>query len=179
MKYNPLAVLIFCFTCIYMNSQEKKAGPVIEEFGPVWAVENPGFETDTKAEFKVVFEIADTPESHTTLNKTIETAARFYNMHAQSGVPVSQLHVALVVHHKASKDIIDQQAYLKRYGVKNPNFDLVKSLLDSGAQVILCGQSSYSRNIPKEDLIPDAQIALSAMTALLQLQNQGYHLIKF
>ena len=121
----------------------------------------------------------NSPESHSEINRTIETAARFLNMHAQSGVPASQLKVALVVHNKASKDIIHNQAYMDKFGVRNPNFDMVEELMEAGVEVILCGQSSKSRDYPKKDLIPGTKMALSAMTALIQLQNEGYQLIKF
>ncbi len=163
----------------FVCGQEKKAGPILEDYGKVWAIDNPDFATDTSMEYKVVFDIMHSPESHMEVNKSIETAARFLNMHAQSGVPLAQLKVALVVHNKASKDIITNEGYMKRYAVKNPNYDMVQQLMDAGVEVILCGQSSKSRHFPKEELIPGSQVALSAMTALIQLQNNGYQLIKF
>lgn len=159
-------------------SQEKKAGPVIEKYGEVWMIENPDFKTDTSQEFKVVFDVMDSPSSHTEINKKLETAARFLNMHAQSDVPVSQLKVAIIVHNQASKDITHDDAYKKRFGVSNPNSGLVKALLDADVDIIYCGQSSLSRNFPKEDLAPGVKIALSAMTATIQLQNEGYILMK-
>lgn len=159
-------------------SQEKKAGPVIEGYGEVWHIENPDFKTDTTQEFKIVFDVMDSPKSHSEINKKLETAARFLNMHAQSGVPVSQLKVAIIVHNQASKDITHDDAYKKRFGVTNPNTGLVEALLDADVDIIYCGQSSLSRNFPKEDLVSGVKIALSAMTATLQLQNEGYRLIK-
>lgn len=179
MNYNHNFFLFFILICLSGHSQEKTAGPIVENYGKVWSIENPNFKTDVTADFKVVFDIMNSPESHTEINKSIETAARFLNMHAKGGVPHAQLKVALVVHNKASKDIIENEAYKIRYGVSNPNYDLVKDLMEAGVEVILCGQSSKSRNFPKEDLISGVQISLSAMTALIQLQNQDYRLIKF
>ena len=119
------------------------------------------------------------PEGHDQINATIETAARFLNMHAQQGIPAEQLKVALVFHNQASKDVISNAAYNKRYGSNNPNEKLINALLDAEAQIIFCGQSSASRGFPKEDLIPNIQLSLSAMTALIQLQDENYRLIKF
>ena len=169
-------LLVFSMVCM---AQKKQAGPILEEYGEVWKIENPDFETDATMVYKVVFDIMESPESHTEINRSVETAARFLNMHAQSGVPKSQLKVALVVHSKASKDIINDEAYKARFGVSNPNRNMVNQLMDAGVEVILCGQSSKSRDYPKEDLIPGVQLSLSAMTALIQLQNNGYQLIKF
>ncbi len=162
-----------------LNAQEKKAGPVIEDFGKVWSIEDPDYKTDPTTTYKVVFDIMNSPEDVAALNTSIETAARFLNMHAQSGVPTDQLKVALVVHNKASKDLCTNEAYQKRYGVPNPNAAMIEQLMTAGADFIFCGQSSVSRNFPKEDTLPGVQLSLSAMTALIQLQNEGYRLIKF
>ncbi len=171
-------ILLFTDTLL-LQAQTKEAGPVIKDYGEVWKVEHPDFKTDTSKEFKVVFDIMDSPESHSDLNKNIETAARFLNMHAQSGLDRKHMKVALVVHNKASKDILRNDAYHKRYGVNNQNAILIQDLLDAGVDIILCGQSSLSRDFPIEESINDVQLALSAMTALIQLQDEGYQLIKF
>lgn len=173
--FSLFLLILFSLPCI---SQEKKAGPIIEKYGEVWTIENPDFATDTSQEFKVVFDVMDSPSSHDEINKKLETAARFLNMHAQSGVPKSQLKVALIVHNQASKDITHDEAYRKRFGMSNPNLELVKALLDADVEIIYCGQSSLTRDFPKQDLVPGVKIALSAMTASIQLQNEGYRLIK-
>ena len=121
----------------------------------------------------------NTPESPDQLNKSIETAARFLNMHAQSGVPLSNLKVALVVHNMASKDLLKNSEYRSRYNTDNPNAELIKKLLNAGTEVIFCGQSSISRNVPISETIDGVELALSAMTALIQLQDDGFQLIKF
>jgi len=169
--------LIFCLSVSW--SQSKKAGPIIVGFGEVWSIENPDYKTDTKSPLKVVFDIMNSPESPQELNKSIETAARFLNMHAQAGVAPANLKAVLVVHNKASKDITTNTAYQNRYGINNPNESLIKALLDAEVDIIFCGQSSAARGISKEDTIEGVQLGLSAMTALIQLQNEGYKLIKF
>ena len=173
---------LITFTLLYAGSifaQTKEAGPIIREYGKVWQIPQPDFAIDTTLNYKAVFDIMNTPEDDDQVNASIETAARFLNMHAQSGIPAKQLKVAIVVHNKASKDIISNEAYQKRYGKDNPNEKLIKALLEAGGQIIFCGQSSLSRGFPKEDLIEGVQVSLSAMTALIQLQNDDYQLIKF
>ncbi|WP_029511364.1 DsrE family protein [Croceivirga radicis] len=160
-------------------AQEKTTGPIIENYGAVWAVENADYKVDKTLALKVVFDIMGSPEDPSALNRSIETAARFLNMHAQAGVPKEDLKVALVVHNAASKDVMDNPFYEKKYGTKNPNKELLAALKDNQVQIIFCGQSSNSRNIPKEQLIDGVQLSLSAMTALIQLQDQGYRLVKF
>ncbi len=100
-------------------------------------------------------------------------------MHAQSGVPLANLKVALVVHNNASKDLLKSSEYKSRYGTDNPNEELIQKLLDAGVEIVFCGQSSLSRNIPISETIDGVELALSAMTALIQLQNDDFQHIKF
>lgn len=172
----PIFMLLFS---ISLSGQEKKSGPVINDYGKVWHIDKPDFKVDSTKTYKAVFDIMNSPDDVSQLNTSLETAARFLNMHAQSGIPVEQLKVALVVHNQASKDVTHTRAYKLKYGVDNPNEDLLLQLMKAGADVIFCGQSSASRGFPKEDLIPGVQLSLSAMTALIQLQNEDYRLIKF
>ena len=159
--------------------QTKQSGPVIKDFGKVWSINNTDFKVDTTKTYKAVFDIMNSPENVSQLNSSMETAARFLNMHAQNGIPLDQLKVALVVHNQASKDVITSDAYKIKYGVENPNEALLNDLMDAGADIIFCGQSSVSRGFPKAELMPRVQLALSAMTALIQLQDENYRLIKF
>ncbi len=174
-----VSIVSFFFISTHIFSQNKSKGPIIVEYGEVFEVENPEFKTDVAKEYKAVFDIMNSPESHTDINKSIETAARFLNMHAQAGVSKNQLKAALVVHNAASKDIITNEAYQKKYGTDNPNLELVQVLLDADVQIIFCGQSSAARGFPKEELIDGVQLSLSAMTALIDFQGQGFSLIKF
>ena len=171
-------MLLFFYPCKLL-SQTKSSGPIIENYGEVWKIEAPSYTTATSKEFRVVFDIMNSPESHSQINKRIETAARFLNMHAQSGVERENLRVVLVVHNEATKDIMTSKAYRDRFSANNPNEALVEELIAAGVKFVLCGQSSLSRNYPIEEAIDGVQLALSAMTALVQLQDEGYQLIKF
>ncbi|WP_158978351.1 DsrE family protein [Cellulophaga sp. L1A9] len=159
--------------------QEKSAGPIIKEFGAVYKVENPDFKVDVTQEFKAVFDVSNSPEEQDKINPYIETGARFLNMHAQAGIPENQIKAALVIHGSATKDVLTDAAYEKRYGIKNPNLHLIKALIAADVQVIFCGQSANSRKIERKEMISGIQLSLSAMTALISLQNDNYRLIKF
>jgi len=154
------------------------AGPIIQDFGAVFQVDAPDFATPM-GETKVVFEVkvgADQPEQR---NSHIESLARLLNMSGQAGVPRENLKLALVVHGTAGKDLLDHEGYRAKYGMDNPNFELIQALRGFGVQVVLCGQTQMSRGLPRNQLAPGVQVALSAMTAMLALQNEGYNLISF
>lgn len=188
-----LFISVFLFAIFSIHAQQ--AGPVIEEFGKVFKVAA-DFKTNTEGNYRVVFDVGKTSNSPNKTNAYIETAARFLNMHAQNGVPVESMKVALVIHGAASQDILNNTAYAKKqqsrpssgYTKKhlsrkftgpNPNAELIGELHEAGVRIILCGQTASHRNISKTDALAEVQFALSAMTALVQLQNEGYQLINF
>lgn len=155
------------------EAQRTQAGPMIESAGAVFSVDV-DFVTPTDRDYKVAFEIAQPSSSPDQLNPTINTVARFLNMHAQAGVSEDRLSGAIVAHGPASFELLDNEAYRARFGVDNPNAEVIKELIANGQPVLLCGQSAASRNVPTEGLIPGVQVALSAITAFMLLQEQGY-----
>ena len=153
--------------------QETRAGPVIASSGAVFSVD-PDLPTPTDREYKLAFDVSAPAQAPDRLNSSFNTAARFLNMHAQAGVPSDALSAAIVAHGGASFELLDDEAYRARFGVANPNGDLLRELIAKGHRVVLCGQSAAARGVPTHELIPGVEVALSAMTAFLLLQNQGY-----
>ncbi len=172
-------ITLILFLPFIAAAQEPATGPVFTEFGKVYDVEEPSFSTDLEGTFKVVFDVLDSPGKGDGINRQLETVARFLNMHVRAGKDRSSLQVALVVHGAAATDLLKPGAYQERFGKSNPNTELIEALLREDVAVILCGQSANHRNIQPASLIPGVKLSLSAMTALVQLQNDGYQLIKF
>ena len=162
-----------------LETRDAETGPRIERFGPVYDVPNPDFPTPVDRDYKVVFDVARAPAEADRLNPSIETLARFLNMHARAGVPEERLHVALVLHGAAGKYALDNDGYRSRFETDNPNLALLEDLADAGVRVILCGQTGASRGFDREELAAPVELALSAMTALITLQQDGYQLIAF
>ncbi len=96
-------------------------------------------------------------------------------MHARAGVPLENIQVAVVVHGKASEDLLSADEYARRRdGAENANIELIAALVDKGMRVILCGQSAAAYGISNDMLAPGVEMALSAMTAHALLQQDGY-----
>lgn len=181
-RSGPAALLAALLCAPHAQAQalaEAKTGPVISEFGPVYAIDKPDFETPTDHIYRVVFDVSVAPESAADLNPRIETLARFLNMHAAAGVPTQNMKLALVLHGSAGKAALVDEAYHARFGSTNPNLELLNGLSRAGVRVILCGQTAVHRGLPREDLAETVEVSLSAMTALVTLQDEGYRLIAF
>ncbi|MFD1095331.1 DsrE family protein [Salegentibacter chungangensis] len=177
------AFLFSLFFSHILISQELQKGEVIEDYGSFYKVENPGFKTDTTTTLKVVFDVARSFEDPAKPNRLFEVAARFLNLHVDAGFPPENLEVALVIHGGAINDVTKDKAYIERHPdtdlEANPNTDLLNKLAENGVKIILCGQSAKHNNISRTNAHKEAEIALSAMTALVQLQNNEYRLINF
>lgn len=155
------------------GQKQTRPGPIVESAGAVFEVD-PDMKTPTDMDFKVAFDVSTAATAPDRLNTGFNTVARFLNMHAQAGVPEDRLHGAIVAHGGASFDLLDNEAYREKFGVDNPNGALLRELIAAGHPVILCGQSAASRGVPTDRLIPGVEVALSAMTAFLVLQDEGY-----
>lgn len=173
-----LFVLLLCLsTSIQSSAQENQ--DIIKGFGQTFKVENPDIKTDVNANHKIIFDVTLSSEAKSDVNKYIETAARFLNMHAKAGLKPEQLHVAMTIHGGAWQDVMTNEAYKEKFGVDNPNLALINKLTEAGVDVILCGQTAAVRGLNKTNVNPNVKFALSAMTALLQYQNNGYRFLKF
>ncbi|MDN3646510.1 DsrE family protein [Pontixanthobacter aestiaquae] len=154
-----------------------KTGPVFEDFGPhapIEGIENVPADT----EFSVAFDVANPAEEGAQTkgrNRGFESAARFINMHVAAGVDPDNIRIAVVVHGKASMDLLSDAAWAEKgKGDTNPSSSMIRAMLDHGVRFILCGQSGAAYGIEQADLIPGVETALSAMTAHALLQQRGY-----
>ena len=174
MRTTSLVLVLFGAASPLLAQQNTSAGPLIHSAGAVFSVDAPDFETRPDIDYKVAFELAAAADSPDQLNRSLNSVARFMNMHGQAGVPAHRIKPAVVVHGPAGWELLDDASYSERHGVANPNRTLIRELINAGVDVILCGQTAASRGIPRDGLIPGVQMALSAMTAFVALQEDGY-----
>ena len=184
MMYKTLKLITACimtasFTMTaYAGEADFHAGTVIENFGKVASVEGAA-PIPRRAKFKVLFDTAKGAEAGS-VNRTLNSAARFLNMHAEAGVAEKNMKVAVVFHGKGSFDLTKAKYYGAKFeGAENATAGLIKALTDKGVRIILCGQTAAYYDITNDDLLPGVEMALSAMTAHALLQQDGYTLNPF
>lgn len=178
MNFKTITALLIAISFLQTTSaSEFTSGPTIEKFGKNALVESAD-QLQEEQIFKVVFDVAKQGETDKP-NRSIDSLARFINMHVRAGVKPENISLALVVHGKASNDLISNKAYEKKFQTDNPNHALINELLKNRTQIFLCGQSATYYEINKEDLHHGVQLSLSAMTAHALLQQQGYTLNPF
>lgn len=179
LKITAAFAISTCFaTAAFAGPKDFHKGTVITQFGEVATVDA-NMTVPKRTKFKVLFDAGKAAETGS-VNRTLNSAARFLNMHAEAGAAEKNMKVAIVFHGKASFDITKAAYYGEKYdGAENATAGLVKALTEKGVRVILCGQTAAYYDISNDDLLPGVEMALSAMTAHALLQQQGYTLNPF
>ncbi len=152
-------------------------GPAISGYGPTFAIDDRDVALKSDFVYRAVFDAAAYADE-SAVNVGLVSVARYLNMHARNGVPLKNMDLAVVVHGSALKNLLKDDAYQSRYGVANPNLELIGKLKAAGVRFFVCGQSMAFGGVEKQELIDDAQVALSAMTMLTVLQTEGYSLLR-
>jgi len=165
-------------TFAFAGPTDFTTGPIVEDFGPAATVPD-AQALPENAQFKIAFDTAKGSEGDV-LNSSLVSAARFMNMHGKAGVAAENIDIAVVIHGGAAFDLLSPAEHkARREDADNPNTALIGALTDAGVRIILCGQTAAYRDISKDDLLPNVELALSAMTAHAQLQQSGYTLNPF
>ena len=162
-----------------VNAAEPQTGPVIKDFGPVYEVPEGAWNLHKDKHYKVSMDVSATGDFSSDLNRNFASAARFLNLHARNGIDPGNIEFAIVVHGSAGKDLLKDAAYEARFDEVNPNTAMLNALADAGVKIYLCGQTAAYRGFATEELNPAVTMALSAMTAHVRLQSEGFTLIPF
>ncbi|MGI9264074.1 MAG: DsrE family protein [Gammaproteobacteria bacterium] len=168
-------ILLGSLTCPAIA--EPVSRPIIQDFGPVYYIPEKPLDLPPDTHLKAVFDIAATPAEIVTLNYRLETVARYLNMHARAGVAFQQVSAAVVLHGRATRSALGEQAFNERFGGPNPDSELLRQLNDAGVRIVVCGQSAAALGFGHEEFAAHTEISLSAMTALVMFQADGFALI--
>ena len=126
-------------------------------------------------ENKVVFDIVAGAENVDDVNPMLEAVARYLNTLAKYGVPQENRKIAVVLHRGSTEIILRDEAFQARNdGHSNPNIELIRALDAAGVRFHVCGQAVLGRKIDPQDILPEIQVDLWALTTLIDLQLQGY-----
>lgn len=109
------------------------------------------------------------------LNSAIEKVARFVNIYRGAGKDPAAVKIAIVLHGDATLAILNADAYSKRFATDgNPSMDCLKELHEAGVEILVCGQSLIGKGATPDEVVDLAEVAVSALTSLVNLQADGY-----
>ncbi|WP_323756348.1 DsrE family protein [Roseivirga sp.] len=125
-------------------------------------------------EYKIAIDVTDKVYDSTQVMSTLNEVARTYNLNIANGVPKKKLKVAVVIHGSAIQGILNDEAYQAKFGVPNPNIAVIKEMKKEGIEFYVCAQVLAFRQVPEENVMKDIDLAISAKTALITLDQMGY-----
>ena len=109
------------------------------------------------------------------LNSGLEKVSKYLNIYAGGGAEPADVKMAVVFHGDATLAVLNAESYSAKFNTEgNPNLQLMQKLHESGVELYVCGQSLISKGSTPDDVAGIVKTAVSALTAVVNLQADGY-----
>lgn len=148
--------------------------PAVEGYGKIHYEADAAFKPVVGLSNKIVFQINRSNGAMTNPNLGLERVARVVNLYIASGVPADQLNFVVSVSGDATPAMLDNAHFKQFYGIDNPNIKLISELNKLGVEVAVCDQAVAFHHYPKDWIDKSVVHALSSLTTVSTLENQGY-----
>ena len=171
------ASLLFIVIVQFAYSQNK-VFPVIKNFGGIYDIPEATVKP-TLEKYNIVIDVVTRLGSPKVIAGSLNNVARLINLHAVGGVKPENINVVLAIHGQMTYSVADNKVYRDKFGVDNPNVELIKALKKAGVKITVCGQSLIGREIKPEQLLDEVEVATSMLTTVTTYQLRGYAMLKF
>ncbi|TXF90415.1 DsrE family protein [Neolewinella aurantiaca] len=171
-----LLLLTFVCTC---GRAQGKINPVVPSFGGIYAIPEATVRPDSSIEYKIVVDVKTGSEAPDQYSAGLHNVARMLNLHEAGGGFNDQMTVVLAIHGGATYSVLSNDAYKEKFGVDNPNIDLIRELKVAGVQLTVCGQSLKGRKVDTQTVLPEVEIATSMLTTVATCQMKGFAVFQF
>ena len=151
--------------------------PVISPAGKIHALPKAAYRPDPGETHRIVFSVTKEAEGPTKVNPGLERVARTVNLYASAGVALDHLHFVAVLYGPATPAALADAQYRARFGVDNPNLEVVRQLRKAGVDVSVCGQAVAEKEFSYNWITPEFTLSLSALTTIATLESKGYALV--
>ncbi len=173
---NTLLLLTFACTC---GLAQERINPIVPSFGGIYAIPEATVVPDSIMDYKIVIDCKTGGEKPSDYSFALHNVARMLNLHEAGGGFHDQMTVVLAIHGDATYAVMDNIAYKQKFGVENPNIDLIRELKVAGVQLTVCGQSLRARKINTRTVLAEVDIATSMLTTVATCQMKGFAVFQF
>jgi intracellular sulfur oxidation DsrE/DsrF family protein len=173
----PVLALAAALGLLLGASAAAAPAQAITAAGDFHPVPHAAFMPDRDATYKVVFGMTKPGAAPAQVNPALERVARTVNLYAAAGVPLDHLKFVAVAYGPATALVLDDAHYRAKFGVANPNLPVIAQLHKAGVTVAVCGQAVIENHFQDAWVAKDVEVALSALTTITELQQQGYALM--
>jgi intracellular sulfur oxidation DsrE/DsrF family protein len=151
--------------------------PAIQGYGKIHYLPESAYLPRTDKVHKIVFQITEQAEAPDKVNKELDHLARTVNLYVAAGVPLSQLKFVGAISGSATDAILSNEHYHKVFGINNPNAPLIEQLTRAGVDLAICSQAVAGHHYPYDWIDPHVTLALSSLTTITSLEEEGYVLM--
>lgn len=145
--------------------------------GAIHRLPDAAYQPDPSATYKVVFGMTRGSDKPGEVNPALERVARSVNLYASAGVPLDHLKFVAIASGPATSLVLDDAHYKAQFGVSNPNLAVIAQLHKAGVAIAVCGQALAEHHYQHAWVDANVKVALSALTTVTELQQQGYALM--
>ena len=177
MKYALTNTILALFISLSLQAQTP-SNLIIKDYVTIYDIEKV-IDPDPSLDYKIVIDLKAPSPDPAKINPGLNNIARMLNIYAAGGIDPKQLKVVAAIHSNATYTVLDNKGYKAKYGVENPNLELINQLKSAGVGLYICGQSLVARNGGFDNINADITIALSMLTVVTEHQMQGYGLLVF
>jgi len=172
------STIILFFSASGFLFSQTSVNPVIKDYGTIYSIET-AQQPNPSIHYKLVIDFKTSNSNYQQVNKGLNNIARMLNLYGAGGVPKSNVQVAVAIHNVATPVVLTNEGYNKKYGINNPNLDIIAQLEAAGVKFYVCGQSMVSRGYNFSDLNPTVTLGLSMLTISTEYMMKGYSLLTF
>ncbi len=151
--------------------------PTIEGYGKIHMLPKAAYQPDQNATYKIVFALTKGAKTPADVNPSLDHVARAVNLYVAAGVPLSHLKFVAIAYGEATPLALDDAHYQAQFGSANPNLKLINLLRAAGVDVAVCGQAVAEHQFDYAWVDKSVTIALSGLTTVTLLQQEGYSLM--
>lgn len=171
-------VILLLAVISFSTYAQTPSSELVPEYGIINDISNVT-DPDPNLDYKIVIDLKSKSPDPSKINPGLNNIARLLNLHAAGGISADKLKVVAAIHGNATYLVLDNKGYQKKYGVDNPNLDLISQLKNAGVDLKVCGQSLIARNNGFDNVNEEIDVALSMLTVVTEMQQKGYGLLVF
>jgi intracellular sulfur oxidation DsrE/DsrF family protein len=150
--------------------------PAIKGIGPVHVWPEATLRPNATATYKAVFDVTRAGNA-SKMNPGLDHIARAVNVFAAAGVPLTHLEFKVIVHGPATPVVLDAKSFQAKFGHPNPNLEVIQALKKAGVEIYVCGNALGDMKYTPSEVNSDVHVALSALSTVIILQDEGYALV--
>ncbi len=172
-----VAVMLITGFSSLLSAQTKWEYPVIKGYGPVHPLVDAAVQPDKSLEYKILFDVTKASKYKNKVNPALDHIARLINVYASAGMMPDKMKLVAVIHGPATPVVLNNEAFKSKFGIDNPNIELINDLKKNGVVFYVCGQALADNKYKNEWINKDITVALSALTVVPTYQLKGYALM--